>query len=308
MRTARSAKAPSRMEEAVLRSTSSSCITGRIRSSSDMPWAMEWAWAESTKMAELVSTRSHRSTQNEARALNSAGYPSPPMIDSCTLRFSGIATSPASMSTASTSKSQRNPHVPTSRVMALSGGFVVTSAAVQPTTGFRRMGLISTRSTGTQPSSWGTPPNRTARWKRLLAWRSPITVRKDWRDSKIRSKHTRYCNEAEITTLVPTDSGRCFGRRGHRCFHGGWTSSSANQAGEESCWRPSLHANQRSKERNNPLPLVCERCACRGGACRDRRRRFWGTEPHLPHQTAERLRGCRQRYPHAGPAVSVYYQ
>src|SRR5260370_38489922 len=88
MPTARSGKAPSRTEGAALRSTSRSCITGRIRSSSDMPSAMEWPWAESTKMAELASARSYRSTQGEARSLNFAGYPSPPMTDACTLRFS----------------------------------------------------------------------------------------------------------------------------------------------------------------------------------------------------------------------------
>jgi hypothetical protein len=42
-------------------------------------------------MAELVSARSYRSTQAEARSLNFVGHPSPPMTDSCTLRFSGIA-------------------------------------------------------------------------------------------------------------------------------------------------------------------------------------------------------------------------
>src|SRR5580700_11233370 len=99
------------------------------------------------------------------------------------------------------------------------------------------------------------------------------------------------CHDAEITTLVHSDCSRCFDRCCHCYFHGCWIGSSTNHADEESCWRQSLHANQRGRERHHPLPLVRERRACRGGTCRDRRRRFWGTEPHLPHQPAEPLRG-----------------
>src|ERR1700722_1081490 len=74
-------------------------------------------------MAELVSARSYRSTQGEARSLNCAGHPSPPMTGSFTLRFSGTATSPHSTSTASRSELRRILLAHRSRVMAPSGGF-----------------------------------------------------------------------------------------------------------------------------------------------------------------------------------------
>src|SRR6266436_5265369 len=163
MQTARSATPRSRTEGAVLLSTSPSCTIGRIRSSLDTPLLTESAWAALMKTAELASTRSCRSTQGEARPLNFAGCPSPPMTDSCTLRFSGIATSPPSISTASRSGSRRILRAPTSRAMAPSGDFVEMSAAVPATTGFRRTAPFSTRSTGTPRNWWGTPPSQTAR-------------------------------------------------------------------------------------------------------------------------------------------------
>ena len=90
-----------------------------------------------------------------------------PMTDACTLRFSGTATSPLSISTTvSRSKSRRILHVPRSRAMARSGGFVETSAAARAITGFRRMVNISIRSTGTPRSWWGTPRNPMARWRK----------------------------------------------------------------------------------------------------------------------------------------------
>src|SRR6267378_4147562 len=49
-----------------------------------------------------------------------------PMTDSCTLRFSGTATSPHSTSTASKSESRRILRAPRSKAMAPSGGFVET--------------------------------------------------------------------------------------------------------------------------------------------------------------------------------------
>jgi hypothetical protein len=112
----------SRTEGAVLLSTSPSSTINRTPSSSDMPSVTASASAALTKTAELASTRSYQSTQGEARSLNFAGYPSPPM----TLRFSGTAMSPASLSTAPRSESRRILHAPKSRAMARSGGFVET--------------------------------------------------------------------------------------------------------------------------------------------------------------------------------------
>src|ERR1700757_1537886 len=124
MQTARSATPRSRTEEAVLLSTSPSCTIGRIPSSSDTPLVTESAWATLTKTAELVSAKSYRSIQGEARSLNFVGYPFPLLTDSCTLRFLGTATSPRSSSTARRSESQRILHAPKSRALARSGGFV----------------------------------------------------------------------------------------------------------------------------------------------------------------------------------------
>ena len=86
-----------------------------------------------------------------------------PMTGSCTLRFSGIATSPPSISTAPKSESRRILRAPSSRAMAPSGGFVETSAADRAITGFRRTAHFCTRSTGMPPDSWATPLNRMAR-------------------------------------------------------------------------------------------------------------------------------------------------
>ena len=42
----------------------------------------------------------------------------------------------------------------------------------------------------------------------------------------------------------------------------------------ESAWRTSVHADERDPQLHRALTLVCERHACRGGTCPDRRRRF----------------------------------
>src|SRR6266853_2765659 len=45
------------------------------------------------------------------------------------------------------------------------------------------MGPLSTRSTETPRSWWGTPPSQTARWRRSPVSRSRTTVPRGWRDS-----------------------------------------------------------------------------------------------------------------------------
>ena len=77
----------------------------------------------------------------------------------------------------------QDPACPRSRATAPSEGFVETSAAARATIGFPQMAHSSTRSMGTRRSWSGTPPNRMARWRRLPAWRSLTTARRDWRDS-----------------------------------------------------------------------------------------------------------------------------
>ena len=93
-----------------------------------------------------------------------------------------------SVSTGSRSKSRRILRAPRSRATAPSVGFAETSAAARATVGFPPMVNFFTRSTGTRRSWSDTPPNRMARWKRLPAWRSLTTPRRDWRDSDLSGK------------------------------------------------------------------------------------------------------------------------
>src|SRR4029077_4217612 len=76
----------------------------------------------------------------------------------------------------------------------------------------------------------------------------------------------------------------------------------------ERSWRASLLANQRGKELYHPLPSVCERRACRSGTCRDRGRRFWAHQRHLPHRTAEPVRGDGQFPYQAASSLSICHQ
>src|SRR5216683_66110 len=57
-----------------------------------------------------------------------------------------------------------------------------------------------------------------------------------------------------------------------------------------SAWRTSLHADERGPQRHRALSLVYERHADRGGACSDRRRRFWNVQAdQRPGKRTERL-------------------